>query len=88
MSEIENKNKRYVVVVDRGWIFAGDMTELGDYVRLDNAVHIFKWTSIGFTGVISDPYSKGVDLRHIDTVEIPVKSVIFRIPVADGWGKS
>ena len=33
---------RAVVVVDRGWIFAGDVTRKDGRILLTNAVHVFK----------------------------------------------
>ena len=55
---VESKGKRAVVVVDRGWIFAGDVEENGDRIILSNAVWVFRWSSIGFNGVLSDPKSR------------------------------
>ena len=82
---VESKGKRAVVVVDRGWIFAGDVEENGDRIILSNAVWVFRWSSIGFNGVLSDP--KKADIKKMDhNIEIPKASEIFRIPVADGWG--
>jgi len=79
--------KRAVVVVDRGWIFAGDTTEAGDRVYLDNAVHVFRWSSIGFPAVIEDPHRPEVDIRKLAyRVDIPKASEIFRIPVPADWG--
>ncbi len=46
---------RAVVVVDRGWIFAGDVTRENGRIRLTNALHVFKWESVGFAGMIDDP---------------------------------
>lgn len=38
------EEKRVILVVDRGWIFAGDQTTTsGGYVRLTNALHVFRW---------------------------------------------
>jgi len=75
---------RAVVVVDRGWIFAGDVTEENGRIRLDRAVWVFKWESIGFNGVIAHP--EKADLRPIDPVDIPAGAEIFRVPVVDDWG--
>ena len=79
---------RYVVVVDRGWIFAGDLSQTCDgYYRLENAVHVFKWESIGFSKVITEWNTAKVDLRKVsEPVEVPVDAVVFRIPVPIGWG--
>jgi hypothetical protein len=82
------EQKRAVVVVDRGWIFAGDLSITSDgYLRLDNAVHVFGWQSIGFAAMLKDWKSSKVDLRAIDPVEVPLDAVIFRVPVASDWGK-
>lgn len=78
---------RAVFVVDRGWIFAGDASDTADgYVRLDNAVHVFRWESIGFARALEEWKSNKVDLRAVAPVEIPKNSIVFRIPVEAGWG--
>ena len=33
---------RAVVVVDRGWIFAGDVTRENGRIKLSRAVHVFR----------------------------------------------
>jgi len=86
--------KRAVFVVDRGWIFAGDATvvpgKIGaynqGYVRLDRAVWLFKWSSVGFASVVSNPKQPGVDIRPSEPVELPPGSIIFSIPVESNWG--
>jgi hypothetical protein len=75
---------RAVVVVDRGWIFAGDVTRKDGRIYLSNAVWVFRWSSIGFDGVLRNP--KKAEIRKIDDVDIPAQSEIFCVPVADGWG--
>ena len=78
---------RAVVVVDRGWIFAGDVTEKDGRVYLDRAVWVFRWERVGFDGVLSDPYGDNVQIRKLDNrVDIPAGAEVFRIPVADDWG--
>lgn len=78
---------RAVVVIDRGWIFAGDVEDHGSFIRLNNATWVFRWEEIGFNGVIANPESDKVDLRKMDApVEVPTGSVIFRVPVVDDWG--
>lgn len=80
---------RHVVVIDRGWIFAGDVSfneETQEYI-LSNAVWVFKWESIGFDGVIKDPKSSNVTIRKMEQpVVIPKGSVIFKVPVDSQWG--
>ncbi len=78
---------RAVVVVDRGWIYAGDVTEENGRIRLDRAVWVFRWESIGFAAMVADPDSTKVDLRRMSApVDIPAAAEIFRIPVPEDWG--
>ena len=78
---------RAVVVVDRGWIFAGDVTERDGKLILSRAVWLFNWSEIGFDGVIANPASPKAKLRKLaNPVEIPAGSEIFRVPVSQNWG--
>ena len=78
---------RAVVVVDRGWIFAGDVTRENGRIRLDNALWVFSWESIGFDGVIENPKSGKVTIKPMPNgVDIPEGAEIFLVPVEDGWG--
>ena len=83
-----NSNKqRAVVVVDRGWIFAGDVTEENGRIYLDRAVWVFSWERIGFAAVVENPKQPGVDIRLMPTrVDVPAGSEVYRLPVASDWG--
>ena len=74
---------RAVVVVDRGWIFAGDVTREDGRIKLSRAVHVFKWESIGFAKMVE---TEQADLRPIADVDMPAGAEIFCIPVSDDWG--
>lgn len=79
--------KRAVVVVDRGWIFAGDVTEEGGRIKLDRAVWVFRWESIGLDGVLADPKSSKCTIKQLKhQVDLPESSEIFRFPVSENWG--
>jgi hypothetical protein len=77
---------RAVIVVDRGWIFAGDVTRENGRIKLANALHVFKWEVLGFSGMVSDPKKAKADLRKIADVDIPEGAEVFCVPVPDGWG--
>ena len=78
---------RAVVVVDRGWIFAGDVTEGNGRIYLDRAVWVFRWESVGFAAVVEDPKKAKADIRKLSTrVDIPAGAEIFRLPVPENWG--
>lgn len=79
--------KRAVIVVDRGWIFAGDVEEKDGTITLTRVSWPMSWSSVGFDGMLRDPKSASVKLRQLDQpVVIPSTSVIFRVPVSDDWG--
>ncbi len=83
---IEKPNgKRAVVVVDRGWIFAGDVTRKDGRILIENAVWVFKWDTIGFSGVLKNP--EKADIRPIDDIDMPAGSEVFCVPVDSEWGK-
>jgi hypothetical protein len=78
--------KRAVVVVDRGWIFAGDVTEENGRIKLSRALHVFAWASVGFAAMVADPKKCKADLRACADVDIPEGSEIFRVRVCEAWG--
>jgi len=77
---------RAVVVVDRGWIFAGDVTRENGRIKLARAIHVFRWESIGFDGMIKTPKSNKVTLKPLADVDMPADAEIFSIPVESEWG--
>jgi hypothetical protein len=52
MANPQPSGNRAVVVIDRGWIYAGDVTEENGRIYLDRAVWVFKWNEVGFDGLI------------------------------------
>lgn len=77
---------RAVVVVDRGWIFAGDVTRENGRIRLARALHVFKWESLGFAAMVDAPQKAKADLRPVADVDIPEGAEIFCVPVSAEWG--
>ncbi len=78
---------RAVVVLDKGWIFAGDVDEADGRIVLSNAVQVRRWDSIGFEGMIADPDNSKVTIKKMpNSVDIPACAELFRIPVGEGWG--
>ena len=74
---------RAVVVVDRGWIFAGDVTRENGRIYLSRALWVFKWESIGFAKMVE---TANADLRPIADVDIPEGAEIFCVPVSSDRG--
>ena len=84
--QVKPNGNRAVIVVDRGWIFAGDVIRENGRIKLSRAIHVFKWESIGFDGVIANPKSSKVTLKPIADVDMPDSAEIFAIPVGETWG--
>lgn len=81
---IKPTGNRAIIVVDRGWIFAGDVTRENGRIKLSRAVHVFKWIDVGFAGMIDN--IKKADIRKISDVDIPEDAEIFCVPVSETWG--
>jgi hypothetical protein len=79
---------RAVVVVDRGWIFAGNVTRKDGRILLTDALLVFKWEALGFHGMLANPTDSRVRLEKMPyPVDIPEDSEIFIVPVPDTWGR-
>jgi len=78
---------RAVLVVDRGWIFAGDVTEAYGRIHLSRVVLVFRWDTIGFDGMIANPKSEHVTIKpRMHEIDLPADTELFRVPVSDSWG--
>ena len=79
---------RAIIVVDRGWIYAGDVLEENGRIRLHRPVWVFRWSSIGFDGVVANPSKEEVEIRPMTdrVIDIPCHSEVYRVPVPDDWG--
>ena len=81
---VRTNGNRAVVVLDRGWIYAGDITECDGRVYLTRVAWVFRWESIGFGGVIEHP--EKADIRPHADMNYPIGVELFRVPVQDDWG--
>jgi hypothetical protein len=82
----KSSGTRAVVVVDRGWIFAGDVTRENGRIKLSKALHVLQWQHDGFAGMIADTKKAKADLCKISDVDIPEGAEVFSVPVPDDWG--
>lgn len=81
------KGNRAVFVIDRGFIYAGDWSISDGQYTLANAVNLRSYESIGFEGVLANPQSSKATIVVIPyPVIVPAGSVLFWIPVPQGWG--
>ena len=74
---------RHIIVLDRGWIFVGDVTEKDGGYLATNCVNVRKWSSGGFGGLSLSPSGSGAVLDKCAPIKF--KDCIFMIPVAEDW---
>jgi hypothetical protein len=84
--KISPNGHRAVIVLDRGWIYAGDVEEKNGRIYLTRVTWVFNWSSIGFNKMIEEPNNSKVNLQSHADINFPADVEIFRVPVGDDWG--
>lgn len=78
---------RAIMVLDRGWIFVGNVADNEDgTVSMTCVKNLRKWGSGGFGLASRDPKAAGVVLDSSADMTFDRKCVIFRVPVSAQWG--
>ncbi len=78
---------RAIVVLDRGWIFVGNLEHREDGTcRLTNAANVRKWQTGGYGGLTKDPVGAQVDMDPCADLEFATAAMLFCTPVSDDWG--
>lgn len=81
--------ERYLIVLDTGWIFAGNILEQDNRVELHNAIMLVNWNKCSFNEIISNPNKSNVTLQKVSSViDFPKESEIFRVPIPHNWGEN
>jgi hypothetical protein len=82
----ENRNLGIqIVVVDRGFVFAGKASIEGDFCTIENAKCIRQWgTKKGLGELVNGPLPE-TKADESGTVLVPMKSVIAFIKCNQGW---
>lgn len=81
------RGNRYIVQIDRGWTYAGDVKRENGRIFLDRVVWLRSWKEVWFDGAIKDPKSDQVNLVKFDyMLEIPEQSELYSVKVEDDWG--
>ena len=68
-----------IVVVDRGFVYVGNVTIEGDMCRITNARNIRKWGTTKGLGELVDGPTKDTILDNYGKVLVPMKAVIHFI---------
>jgi hypothetical protein len=73
-----------IVVAQRGWVFAGRVTQEGDDIVIRNAKNIRQWgTTKGLGELVNGPLSS-TKYDDYGTVRMPALSVVARIDAKEG----
>lgn len=77
---------RHIVVLDRGWIFVGNLSkrEDGTYV-LVNAKNVRKWQRGGFGALSKGAKLSEATLDDAAPIIFTDKALLFTVPVAEDW---
>lgn len=78
---------KQIVVVDRGWVFVGDVADTDTGVTITNCQNIRYWGTeeLGLGGLINGPLPK-TKLDKYGDVHIPKHAVIMRMDVNTSGG--
>ena len=77
---------RHLVVLDRGWIFVGDLSQDEHGVfTINNCKNVRKWLNGGFGGLAKSATASGAVLDDCAPVRFEKSARIFVVPVSGGW---
>lgn len=82
----ESLGKR-IVILQRGFVYVGDVTRIGDTVRIENAANVRRWgTTAGLGQLAKDGPQKETVLDRSEPVECHVLAVVGMIEcVPSAW---
>ena len=78
---------RHIAVLDRGWMFAGDMAldeETGVYT-MTNCVNVRKWTEGGFGGLSRSATGAKAVLDKCTSIRFHRSALILAAPIVSDW---
>lgn len=76
-----------IVVLDRGWIFAGSLSYCPDtdvYTLID-CVNVRKWSQGGFGLLSKSAKDAGATLDKCEPIKFKSSALIFSTPIESGW---
>jgi hypothetical protein len=76
---------RCIVVLDRGWIFVGDLTIDGTTHTLTPVQNIRNWKQGGFGGLTRSAKASGATLDACEDITYDRLAEVFRVPVGEDW---
>ena len=89
-ASVEPSGDRVVVIADRGFVYAGNVTRQEDgSIVLRNAVNVRRWGKGGMGGLLSDPKAAEATLDPVAyPIEFPAGTVLQIVRVPETWGRA
>ncbi len=75
----------YIVIADRGFVWAGLTTVDGDFCRIENARNLRIWGTTKGLGELADGPLSSTKIDHVGTVDVPMRAVIGFIKCNKIW---
>ena len=76
---------RHIVVLDRGWIFVGNLSCKDDVYTLSNCKNIRKWSTGGFGALSRSAKESGATMDDAAPLRFDKRAMIFVVPVGADW---
>jgi len=82
----ESKGK-HLVVLDRGWIFVGNLTMLddGNSYMLTDCANVRRWEKAGFGGLTQSKTESAAMLDKCRPIRFRASAMIFCVPLSEEW---
>lgn len=83
----KNNGTRRLVVLDRGFIFVGDLSEMDEqgFYTLTNCHNVRKWSHNGFGGLSRGANTAGATLDKAADLEFHRSAMVFSVPISKDW---
>tara|TARA_B110000503_G_scaffold90744_1_gene137197 strand:+ start:948 stop:1283 length:336 start_codon:yes stop_codon:yes gene_type:complete len=69
-----------IVVLDRGFVYVGDVTQEGDFLRVKNAKNIRYWGTKNGLGELREGPLKETKLDAVGEILAPLRALIHLVP--------
>ena len=79
----DTTTRKQIVVLDRGFVYVGDVTREDDFLRIDNAYNVRRWgTSKGLGELAHEGPMRNTLMDPAGTMRAPLRAVIALLDCA------
>lgn len=85
MSDTKTEHGKQIVILDRGFVYVGDVSQQGDWLVIEGASNVRRWgTSKGLGELAADGPTKKTVMDAAGTVRAPLRAVIGMLACESG----